>query len=155
MQSMIISQVTHSSASQLKWQNPKWGLLHTKWKKKQKRVSGAYRKLNTTTTWISTIPWRHMGEWKVYLHSLLTSTPDGGQYSPSNPATLPAKTLQVTHWIRSQASSTAVLNVLQNRKIYCPHRESNPQSSVALTVSQSLELPWNLFMWQRLLTPGH
>jgi hypothetical protein len=80
--------------------------------------------------------WRHTGGAGVKLHALLPSALNGGQLSPSSPATWPMGQNGGTHWIWGWVDPRASLYVLEKRKTSCPSRASTP---VHPALSQSLD----------------
>jgi hypothetical protein len=70
---------------------------------------------------------------EVWLHSFLTSAVDRGEWSASRLGRFtPRERAPVTHWIRGSVGPRAVLDVVVERKIPNPRRESNPRTPIVI-----------------------
>jgi hypothetical protein len=65
---------------------------------------------------------------EVYIHSLLTSALDGGEWSASRPGRFTHRERATgTQWIGGWVGPRAVLDKMVKRKLPTPGRESNPR----------------------------
>jgi hypothetical protein len=72
----------------------------------------------------------------VYLHALLNSALDGGEWSASSPGRFaPSDTAPCTHRIGGWVGPSAVLDRVVKRKIPSPRRESNPRTPIVQPVA--------------------
>jgi hypothetical protein len=68
---------------------------------------------------------------EVYLHTFLTLTLDGGEWSASRPGGFTStERVPCTHWIGGWVGQRAVLDTMVKRKIPSPHRESNLRTPI-------------------------
>jgi hypothetical protein len=76
--------------------------------------------------YLSTMQWRHMGEWTHRAPPFLTSALDGGEWSASRPCRFtPGERTCGTHWIVDAVGRRVGLDLVKERKIFhC--WESNP-----------------------------
>jgi hypothetical protein len=66
---------------------------------------------------------------KIYLHLLLTSPLDRGDWSSSRHDRLTSEKNPDSHWLGDWVSLRAGLDDFEKIKISCPYRDSNPESS--------------------------
>jgi hypothetical protein len=75
-------------------------------------------------------------EVEVYLHVLLTSALDGGEWSASQPGRfIPTERATGSYWIGGWVGSRAGLYMVAKRKIPIPRRESNPYHPILQLVA--------------------
>jgi hypothetical protein len=78
--------------------------------------------------WLSTTPWRRIGEWRYSSTHSLTSALDGYEWSGYRPGRFtPTERDPGTHWIGGWVGPRAVLDAVVKREIPSPRRESNPK----------------------------
>jgi hypothetical protein len=83
--------------------------------------------LNLINQLINTTQRRLMGEWKHSFTILDLGQLDGSEWSASRPGRFsPEEIAPSAHCIRGWVDSRASLDAVENRKNFCPLRESNP-----------------------------
>jgi hypothetical protein len=83
------------------------------------------------------MPFRRIGEWRYSSTYSLTSALDGGEWSASRPAALPAgKKAPGTHGIGGWVGPRAILDAVVKRKIPSPRRESNRRTPIVQPVAK-------------------
>jgi hypothetical protein len=76
-------------------------------------------------------------EVEVYIHTFLTSSLDGGEWSASRPGRFtPREKAPGTHWTGGSVSPRAILDAVVKRKSPSPRRESNPRTPIVQPVGQ-------------------
>jgi hypothetical protein len=79
--------------------------------------------------YLSTTPWRRIGEWRYRsMHSSALAL-GGGEWSASRSGRFtPREIAPGTHWIGGWVGPRAILDSVVKRKIPIPRRESNPRT---------------------------
>jgi hypothetical protein len=87
--------------------------------------------------WLSTTPWRCIGEWRYSSTYSLTSALDGGEWSASRPGRFsPSERAPGIRWTGGWVGPRAVLDAVVKRKIPSPRRESNLRTPIVQPVAQ-------------------
>jgi hypothetical protein len=78
-------------------------------------------------------------EWRYSSTHSLTSGLDGGEWSDSRPGHFnPRERVTSTHWIGGWVGPCAGLDMVSNREVPSPYRESNPNHPIIQSVTSDL-----------------